>query len=110
MAVGGSTHVVVGNDPIYYSQFGNGLLVEKTTEEQTIEYVKTTTDIQPGSMDDKVYQSFLLFYYALYVGDADVFYQSMDDFSLALSNHNASKVRDQVPIQVSYLRIKPGRI
>lgn len=97
--------------PIPYGAFGNNcFLVAKTDVDQDIEYTKTVVTKDETTVDDKVYNAFMTMYYTLYICDVESFYQSMDSLSKELSNHEASKVRDHVPIRVDHIKIVPGRI
>jgi len=96
---------------VQYGAFGNNcFLVAKTGEPQDIEYTKTVITKDETTVDDKVYNAFLQMYYTLFICDVDSFYQSMESISYALSNHEASKVRDHVPIRANHIKIVPGRI
>lgn len=99
-------------DSIKYSNISrNHYIIEKPIDDDySIILTKHEIVKSVSTLDNKIYNSFLAFYYSLMIGDSNGFYSSITALSNAMSNHSKSFVNNSPNIHVDKVSIKPFRL
>jgi hypothetical protein len=86
------------------------IIAKPIVENQVVTLTKHQVVKSIATIDDKVYNAFLAFYYSLMLGDSNGFYTSISNLSNALRNSTASMTTNQPMIKTSSFKVTPFRL
>ena len=99
-------------DVVKYSTISrNHYLVQRPVDDDSVIVVtKHEVDKSISTLDHKIHNAFLAFYYSLMIDDSNGFYTSINALSSAMTNQSKSLITNQPVIQVDKVSVKPYRL
>lgn len=99
-------------DTIRYSMIARNhyIVTKPLNDSEIVTLTKHQVIKSVSTLDDKVYNAFLAFYYSLMLGDSNGFYTSMSNLSNALRNSTASMTTNQPMIKTNSFKVTPFRL